>query len=233
MESNLMEEKRKIYKDLLYKYSIGEYLKGQDFNNLLDLLKKHPRAVQKIGVGIKGLLIDRDGYGGRCFYLMRQDGTKEKFSYLKCLGLKSSNSVETIKEPETVIITPKPVKVKSESKPAVKKSNPPPDINIVKAASKSVKVTLVLDSAGISRIDSTGQKQVKLMITVVSMILEADINSKSYRKALAAIDELGAENCNLILQGSMKIQGKIESAGLAVQPKKAKEEAQKEVTQDG
>ena len=60
------------------------------------------------------------------------------------------------------------------------------------------------------------------------MTLEADINSKSYRKAIAAIDELGSENCNVILQGSMKIQGKIEGAGLVVQPKKAKEEVKQE-----
>jgi hypothetical protein len=96
------------------------------------------------------------------------------------------------------------------------------------ATAKSVKVTLVLDPAGITRIDSIGQKQVKVRITVEAMILEADLNSKSYRKALTTIDELGAENCNVILQGSMKIQGKIEGAGLAVQPKKAKEEVKQE-----
>jgi len=99
---------------------------------------------------------------------------------------------------------------------------------ICDATSKAVKVTLVLDPAGITRVDSIGQKQVKVRITVEAMTLEADINSKSYRKAIAAIDELGAENCNVILQGSMKIQGKIEGAGLVVQPKKAKEEVKQE-----
>jgi hypothetical protein len=95
---------------------------------------------------------------------------------------------------------------------------------ICDATAKSVKVTLVLDPAGITRIDSIGQKQVKVRITVEEMILEADLNSKSYRKAIATIDELGVDNCNVILQGSMKIQGKIAGAGLVVQPKKAKEE---------
>jgi hypothetical protein len=60
------------------------------------------------------------------------------------------------------------------------------------------------------------------------MIFEVDLNSKSYRKAISTIDELGVENCNVILQGSMKIQGKIENVGLAVQPKKAKEEVKQE-----
>jgi len=39
---------------------------------------------------------------------------------------------------------------------------------------------------------------------------------------------LGADNCNVILQGSMKLQVKLENAGLAVQPKKAKEEVKQE-----
>jgi len=228
MESNLtetlIEEKRKMYRAVLYKYSIGEYLKGQDFDNLLDLLKKHPRSVQKIGVGIKGLLVDSDGYGGRCFYLIRQDGTKESFSYLKCLSYKNikreinTPQPQETKQLEIIKVNPEPIPAKNNTS----------DKGVVKATAKSVKVTLVLDPAGITRIDSIGQKQVKVRITVEAMTLEADLNSKSYRKALTTIDELGAENCNVILQGSMKIQGKIEGAGLAVQPKKAKEEVKQE-----
>ena len=54
------------------------------------------------------------------------------------------------------------------------------------------------------------------------MKFEAMVNSKSYRKALATIDELGADNCNVILQASMTVPGKLESAGLAVQAKAPK-----------
>ena len=69
---------------------------------------------------------------------------------------------------------------------------------------------------------SEGQKQVKVIVTVASMKFEAMINSKSYRKALASIDELGADSCNVILQASMTVPGKLEAAGLAVQPKAPK-----------
>jgi hypothetical protein len=92
------------------------------------------------------------------------------------------------------------------------------------ATAKNAKVTLVIDPATIPRVDSTGKKQTALKIAVDAMTFQADLNSKSYRKAIAAIDELGVENCTAILQGSMKEQGKLEGVGLVIQAKKAKEE---------
>ena len=88
-----------------------------------------------------------------------------------------------------------------------------------KATAKAAKVTLVLDPLSIARVLSEGQKQTKVIVTVASMKFEAMVNSKSYRKALVSIDELGADNCNVILQASMTVPGKLEAAGLAVQPK--------------
>ena len=88
-----------------------------------------------------------------------------------------------------------------------------------RASAKTAKVTLVLDPLSITRVLSEGQKQTKLVVTVASMKFEAMVNSKSYRKALASIDELGADSCNVILQASMTHPGTLESAGLAVMPK--------------
>jgi hypothetical protein len=85
-----------------------------------------------------------------------------------------------------------------------------------KATAKAAKVTLVLDPLSITRVLSEGKKQTKLIVTVAAMKFEAMVNSKSYRKALASIDELGPDNCNIILQASMTVPGKLESAGLAV-----------------
>jgi hypothetical protein len=90
------------------------------------------------------------------------------------------------------------------------------------ATAKAAKVTLVLDPLSITRVLSEGQKQTKVIVTVASMKFEAMVNSKSYRKALASIDELGADSCNVILQASMTVPGKLESAGLAVQAKAPK-----------
>ena len=98
-----------------------------------------------------------------------------------------------------------------------------------KATAKAAKVTLVLDPLSIARVLSEGQKQTKVIVTVASMKFEAMVNSKSYRKALASIDELGADNCNVILQASMTVPGKLEAAGLAVMPKAIKPVVEQEV----
>jgi hypothetical protein len=62
-----------------------------------------------------------------------------------------------------------------------------------KASAKTAKVTLVLDPLSITRVLSEGQKQIKLIVSVGAMKFDAMVNSKSYRKALASIDELGAD----------------------------------------
>lgn len=213
-----MADKLQFFKNILNRYSIGEYLKGQDFDDVFFLLKKHPNAERKIGVGIKDLLV-LDSYGNKCFCVIKHDNTKDNFSYKKCLGYK--------KKPQKL---DKPVKqeksgtpgiiIESKPKPKKSKSSSSND-GVVKATSQSVKTTLVLDPASITGINSIGKKQVPIRITIGNIVLEARLNSKTYRKALTAINELGVENCTAILQGSMKSKWKIEYAGLAVQPKKA------------
>jgi hypothetical protein len=54
------------------------------------------------------------------------------------------------------------------------------------------------------------------------MTAMAKLNPKSYRKALATIAELGAENVAVIVQGQMTQPGVIEGAGIVAQPKKPK-----------
>ncbi len=120
-------------------------------------------------------------------------------------------TAEAIIEP-TAEVTP----VKSE--PAtVKVSNS----NV--AIAKGLKVTLVIEPASIPIIDSTGKKTVTFSIQVANTDIKVTttINSKSYRKVINSIEELGADGCNAILQGAMKKYGVIEDAGLVVQPKKA------------
>ena len=111
--------------------------------------------------------------------------------------------------------------IQPDKKPAAPTTTALPKVD-AKASAKTAKVTLVLDPLSITRVLSEGQKQIKLIITVGTMKFEAMINSKSYRKALVSIDELGAENCAVILQATMPQQGKLESAGLAVQAKAPK-----------
>jgi hypothetical protein len=107
-------DKQLVYRALLSLYKIGQSLKGKDFDAVLELLQQHPDAKNKIGVGIKDLLVDKDGYGGKCFHLVRQDGTKESFSYLKCLGYKNIrreiNKPQETTQPEIIKTYQQPIK---------------------------------------------------------------------------------------------------------------------------
>jgi sRNA-binding protein len=133
---------------------------------------------------------------------------------------------EVIAVPET--IEPEPVK-KTLSLKSKKTSTAPteevkPMTNTTsQATAKGLKVTLVIDPASLPDIDTTGMKKAPISIFISNGEITAitEINAKSYRKALSSIEEYGADNCNVIIQGSMRQYGVIDDAGLVVQPKKA------------
>ncbi len=115
------------------------------------------------------------------------------------------------------VVEPTIEKIAIQSKPSPVKA---PSGNV--AIAKGLKVTLVIEPASIPIIDSTGKKTVTFSIQVANTDIKVTttINSKSYRKVINSIEELGADGCNAILQGAMKKYGVIEDAGLVVQPKK-------------
>ena len=98
----------------------------------------------------------------------------------------------------------------------------------VNASGKAIKVSITLDPHSINLIESEGKKQVKMLIQVGDMKLKTMLNSKTYRKAIAHISELGADNCIAVLQGNMPKFGELDGVGLIVQPRKPKEVQQPE-----
>src|SRR5690349_5787283 len=74
------------FKDLLGRTPTGTELKGQDFEDVEALLSGHPRATDKIGIGISKLIVDSDETGSKCFHVVRSDGSKDNFSYKKCIS---------------------------------------------------------------------------------------------------------------------------------------------------
>jgi sRNA-binding protein len=130
-------------------------------------------------------------------------------------------------KPSKTAIAPAPEPIKD--KPAVHAkndnketimSNTPAAGIVAQATARAAKITLVLDNHSLTRVDCTGQKQIQLIVQVSEMTFTTELSSKSYRKAVATLDELGADNCVMILQGSMPTFGKLEGAGLVVQAKK-------------
>ena len=70
---------------MLYRHALLEPIAGDDNAFLLELLKKHPRAVEKIGAGVKHFTVENAKGGTRCFYVIRADGSRSDFSFMKCL----------------------------------------------------------------------------------------------------------------------------------------------------
>jgi hypothetical protein len=52
---------------------------------LSDLLALHPDSAAKIGPGVRSFSVRPDGYGKRCFWLTRTDGTETDWSFVSCL----------------------------------------------------------------------------------------------------------------------------------------------------
>ena len=71
--------------EVLYRHPLLEPITGNDHAFLLELLKKHPRATEKAGAGLKHFTVENAKGGTRCFYVTRVDGSRSDFSFMKCL----------------------------------------------------------------------------------------------------------------------------------------------------
>ncbi len=74
-------------KSILYKYKLNEKLTGEDFDFVLELLKRRPDCKEKMGPGVKELIVRKHEkwLNTRCFYVVRIDDSSEAFGYRGCL----------------------------------------------------------------------------------------------------------------------------------------------------
>lgn len=72
---------------ILYKYPLNEPVIGDDLIFICDLLERHPDKDEKIGVGVKSIITEKDTTFGRTthFSIIRIDDSKVDFSFVKCL----------------------------------------------------------------------------------------------------------------------------------------------------
>ncbi len=87
---------------------------------------------------------------------------------------------------------------------------------------KALKVTVVVPADQLPPLPE-GEQAVLLLATPDKLIVTARLNPKSYRRALAAMAQHGAENVTVLVQGQMTKADEIESAGTSAVPKKPKE----------
>ena len=76
---------KEFIKAILHRHPLKAPITGEDHEFLIDLLKKHERAAEKIGAGVKHFTVENAKGGTQCFYIMRVDGSREDFSTGKCL----------------------------------------------------------------------------------------------------------------------------------------------------
>lgn len=81
------KEARELYTSILYQCKLGSPLEGDSHDYVMALLINHPRAAEKIGSGVDYLKVDiAHGKAGRCFHVVRKDGTSDNFSLGKCIN---------------------------------------------------------------------------------------------------------------------------------------------------
>jgi hypothetical protein len=69
----------------LQSYSPGQRVADEDEALLRALLARHPDSVAKTGSGVDHFMVRSADYGTKCFWVVRTDGSTERFSYKECL----------------------------------------------------------------------------------------------------------------------------------------------------
>lgn len=87
---------QKYVSEMLQKIPVGTKLTGMDEEIILWLINRHPKASDKIGVGIKYIRIAQDKIWkkNKHMEIVRQDGSVIDFSYKKCLSGKDPSGIE-------------------------------------------------------------------------------------------------------------------------------------------
>jgi hypothetical protein len=92
----------------------------------------------------------------------------------------------------------------------------------LKLESRALKVTTLVDPAALVDVEvPNGTSKATLRITVGGRTVTAEVNAKSLRRAVTAINATGPDSVAVIVQG--KLDGSmITEAGIAAQPKAQK-----------
>jgi hypothetical protein len=83
----------KFFSAMLNRYSIGEIVSPVDALDLTALLKRHDEMDEKVGTGIAHFEVAAapDGHDGKCFWIVRSDGSRIDFSLKHCLEARPSD----------------------------------------------------------------------------------------------------------------------------------------------
>jgi Protein of unknown function (DUF3223) len=82
-----------FFSDMLNVYPIGGRVSEEHALHLNALLERHNERDEKIGCGIDYFKVDTppDNYPGKCFWIVRSDGTTVDISFNHCLEARPSD----------------------------------------------------------------------------------------------------------------------------------------------
>ena len=73
------------FRAMLNRYDIGDKVSAADQAELHDLIKRHPEAETRIGIGVESFNVRDGGYNTQCFSITRPDGTTRNFAFRDCI----------------------------------------------------------------------------------------------------------------------------------------------------
>jgi hypothetical protein len=77
-----------FFQEMLQRYVPGERVSTEDTLHLVELFKRHPNYLEKIGPGVQYFEVMPEKFASQCFRAVLLDGSKEGFSYKKCVTQK-------------------------------------------------------------------------------------------------------------------------------------------------
>lgn len=82
-----------FFRAMLKRYPVGSRVIDDDAADLRALLNRHDERDEKIGVGIDHFVVEAapDGHSGKCFWIVRSDGSTVDISFKHCLERKPSD----------------------------------------------------------------------------------------------------------------------------------------------
>lgn len=75
----------RFFREMLNRYKPGDEVSAHDAALLRPLLTRHPQAEEKAGCGVAGFKVRSAEYDTQCFWVVRTDGTTERFSFYSCI----------------------------------------------------------------------------------------------------------------------------------------------------
>ncbi|UXY17201.1 DCL family protein [Chitiniphilus purpureus] len=77
-----------FFQQMLQRYVPGERVSPEDTIHLTELFKRHPSYPEKIGPGVSYFEVMPEKFNSQCFCAVLKNGTKEGFSYKRCVTQK-------------------------------------------------------------------------------------------------------------------------------------------------